>query len=132
MKTLGPWLVLGTILGGTAAFAQSGEGCTHDRLHVGSTPVDVMLCVAAGEKPRQHRGGAVDVGVVETFSANGTSFSRNVPLEFMDDSESTRTMDDVSLRQLAIDRTLHLTMRYGAGTVHLEHALLLPDAIRLK
>jgi hypothetical protein len=132
MKALGPALVLGTLLSGEAAWGQPGDGCSHDVLHIAGTPVNVVLCVSPEGQRRKGAGRAVNVGIVETLSANGNSFSRTVPLEFMDGGEASRTIDDVSLHPLGIDKSLHLTMRYRPGLVRLEHAMLVPDAISLK
>jgi hypothetical protein len=126
-------LLLALVLPGRLALAQAAEGCSHDVLRVDGTPVEVTLCVPpAGETRRKGEGKAVNVNVTETFSANGQSFSREVPLEFLEGSETSRTMDDVPLAKLGIGKSLHLTIGYRPGSVRLEHAMLLPGAINLK
>jgi hypothetical protein len=127
-----PAMAFGAALGAAPALGQGADGCSRDAVRVGGTPVDVVLCVPASGQHRRKEGRAVDVVVSETLSANGRSFTRNVPLEFMDGGETTRTIDDVSLAPLGIAKSLHVTLGYRSGAIRLEHALLLPDAIGLK
>lgn len=115
------------VLSAGAAGAQDGEGCSHDTLTIDSVPVAVTLC--AGARVREADVGALPL--VETFAANGESFSRSVTLEVLP-GEASRVIDDVPLEPLHIAKTLHITIRYRARGLRLEHAMLLPGAITLK
>jgi hypothetical protein len=110
------------------AFAQDGEGCSHDTLTVDGVPVEVTVCPAG----RARDGEAGTLTLVETFSGNGESFSRNATLEALGPGEASRMIDDVSLQPLHLGRTLHMTIRYRARGLRLEHAMLVPGAITLK
>ena len=125
-------LVLIVALAGRPVGAQP-EGCSQDTLRVDDVPLEVSLCVPPlGEGRKREESASVNVSVTERFAARGQSFSRVVPLEFMAGAQTSRTMDDVALGKLGIERTLHLTIVYKPGHAHLEHAMLLPGAVPLK
>lgn len=133
MKALarGAFAVTIALLGTVPAGAQ-GDACSRDTLTVDGSPVEVTLCVPPSPVARKGEGKAVSVSVSETFAAGGATFSRSVPLDFLEGSETSRTIDDVPLHKLGIKKALHLTIAYRAGTVHLEHAMLVPGAVSLK
>jgi hypothetical protein len=125
-------LVLVVALAGRPVAAQP-EGCSQETLRVDEVPLEVTLCVPARSEGRNRvESASVNVSVTERFAARGESFSRVVPLEFMAGAPSSRTMDDIPLGKLGIDRTLHVTIVYKPGHAHLEHAMLLPGAVPLK
>ena len=66
------------------------------------------------------------------MEARGTSFSRTVTFDALAGSDYSRTIDDLPLARVGIEKSLHLTIRYKLGSVRLEHALLVPGAIALK
>ena len=116
-----------------SAAAQTAN-CSRDTLTIDGTPVDVTLCVPPPETGRKGKGEGrpVSIQVSETFSAGGTSFTRSTALDFLERRETSRTIDDVPLQKLGISKSLHLTIGYRAGSVLLEHALLIPGAVPLK
>jgi hypothetical protein len=116
---------------GTVPVGAEGDACSHDTLAVDGSPVEVTLCVPA-PAARRGEGKPVSVSVSETFAAGGSSFTRSVALDFLDGAETSRTIDDAPLHKLGIGKSLHLTIAYRAGTVRLEHAMLVPGAISLK
>jgi hypothetical protein len=117
---------------GTASAGAQGDACSRDTLTVDGSPVEVTLCVPPAPAARKGEGKPVSVSVSETFASGGTSFSRSVALDFLEGAETSRTIDDVPLHKLGIGKSLHLTIAYRAGTVRLEHAMLVPGAISLK
>lgn len=125
-------LLVAGMLAGRPALGQPGGECSRDVFKVDGTSLEVTLCVPPAAGARRGEGTPVKVGVSETFSANGESFSRTVPLEFLDGGETLRTIDDVPLAKLGIPKSLHLTIGYRPGSVRLEHAMLVPGAISLK
>jgi hypothetical protein len=125
-------LIFAFMLAGVASAAEPRDACAHDVLRVDGTPVDVLLCAPSAAAPRKAEGRPVEVSVAETFTANGSSFSRTVSLEFLEGPQTSRTIDDVALDKLGIPKALHLTIGYRGGVMRLEHAMLVPGAISLK
>jgi hypothetical protein len=112
--------------------APAVQPCSRDTFSIDGRAVNVSLCAddaAAHRSPDGHR---IIVTIAESFAAAAASFQRSVTLDFLAGAELSRTIDDVPLDKLGIDRTLHLTIGYRPGTVRLEHALLVPGAIALK
>jgi len=72
------------------------------------------------------------VAVVATYSAGAKSVTREIAFELMPGAKASRTIDDVDISSLVPGRTLHNTLKYAAGTVTLERAMLLPGAIPLR
>jgi hypothetical protein len=126
------------------AEAAGAVNCTSDVFTIDGRAVTVSLCSPAEEAlaPRRREGRAARearetpeprrLALRETFSSGGESFSRSLPVEFVDGTELSRTIDDIPLDKLGIAKTLHLTIGYRPGTVRLEHALLVPGAIPLR
>jgi hypothetical protein len=123
-----------TILVVAPVAAQPNDACSRDRLVVDGTPVDVTLCVAdaTGGHRAKGEGKPVSVTVNEIFSSGGNSFTRSTVLDFLERRETSRTIDDVPLAQIGVQKSLHLTIGYRDGTVRLEHAMLVPGAVNLK
>ena len=107
--------------------------CSFDTFSIDGRSVGVSLCFDEAAVRRSSDGRRVIVTVAETLSASReASFSRDVTLDFLARAEESRTIDDVPLGKLGIERTLHLTIAYRPGSIRLEHALLVPGAIPLK
>lgn len=122
--------LLGAIVGAPLGASAQGSGCSHDLLHVAGAAVSVTLC--PGAERSAVPGNTEKIPLTGTFASGGKTFSRTVTLEFMKRHEASRSLDDVSLEPLGISKTLHLTIAYQAGTVRLDHALLIPGAVTLK
>jgi hypothetical protein len=123
-----PALCLALLLATASPPAQAGgDGCSHDSFVVDRQPVTVQIC---GPSEAAIRGSGV--ALIESVESRGTSFSRTVTLDVLAGSEYSRTIDDLPLGRIGIEKSLHLTIRYKAGSVRLEHALLVPGAIALK
>jgi hypothetical protein len=134
MKALYGALALVAVVAGRPLCAQPEDACSHDVFTVDGTVVGVALCPGPDTRARKDVGRGIEVGIAQTFSAKGASFVQTVNLEFMDSGEASRTIEDVSLEPLGIPKSLHLTIGFAprAGTVRLEHALLVPGALTLK
>jgi hypothetical protein len=109
---------------GLPASAQ-GERCSRDALIVDGVPVAARFCIPAGA-------GAANLSVTETFTAKGKTIAKTTPLAVVAGALTSRTIDDVDLGPLGLQRTLHMTLAYRAGSVELEHALALPGATPIK
>jgi hypothetical protein len=97
--------------------------CSHDTLAIDG-PVAVTLC-ATKVDPKS-------ISVSESFTRKSASFSHSTSIDVFPGEESSRGIDDVPLAALGLTKTIHLTIHYKAGTIVLEHALLLPGAVPLK
>lgn len=113
---------------GAAAGAQNR--CTSEVLKVKGTPVTVGYCVVGTVQGGAGREGAVRVA--ETYSSPHGSFKQTSPLAFIPGDEPSRVIEDVSLADLGITGTLHLTLVMQGGAVHVEAAMLTPGAITIK
>jgi len=116
--------IAGVVLLGSAVSAQGAGRCTHDSWSVDGLPLVATLCVPAA------RAAQVDIG--ETFTRNGTSIARSLPIDVVSGSDATRAIDDIDLAGVGSTKQLHLTILYRGGTASVEHAMLLPGALVLK
>jgi len=105
------------------AGAQDGR-CTREVLAIKRTPVTVAYCVL--------RPGREATPVSESFSSPKGSFTQTSLLAFIPGADPSRVIEDVSLSQLGLSGTLHLTLVMHAGAVHIEAAILTPGAITIK
>ena len=108
-----------------AASAQPAQRCTHDTFPVAGQSVAITVCAGAPD-------GGKSVQVVETFKGKAGTFSHTASIDVLSGAATSRAVDDVSLAQLALPYTLHLTLAYREAAVSIEHALLLPGAVPLK
>ncbi|MBC5815175.1 MAG: hypothetical protein GIW97_01405 [Candidatus Eremiobacteraeota bacterium] len=113
------------LLLGARAGAQDGR-CTREVLTIKGTPVTVSYCVLHPETGREA------TTVSESFSSPKGSFTQTSPLAFIPGDDPSRVIEDVSLSQLGLSGTLHLTLVMHAGAVHIEAAILTPGAITIK
>jgi hypothetical protein len=120
------------LLSATPAPSPTPGPCSHDVFGIDGRSVNVELCADDAGAHRSPDGHRIIVTIGESFSAPPSSFERNVTLDFLAGAELSRTIDDVPLDKLGIDRTRHLTIGSRPGSVRLEHALLVPGAIALK
>jgi len=107
----------------SAAQAQPAQRCTRDTFDVNG-PVTVTVCAGAAD--------GRNVAVTETVKAAAGSFTHTTAIEVLAGASASRTIDDLSLAQLKLPYTLHLTLAYRDGAASIEHALLLPGAVPLK
>ncbi|MDP9017903.1 MAG: hypothetical protein M3N19_06265 [Candidatus Eremiobacteraeota bacterium] len=112
-----------------AAIAQEGR-CTREVLNIKGTPVTVSYCVQGSAHPESNAEGTVRVA--ETYTSAHGSFHQTSPLAFIPGDDPSRVIEDVSLSQVGLSGTLHLTLVMHAGTVHIEAAMLTPGAISIK
>ena len=93
-------------------------------------PVTIEYCVSGA--PRTTDGAEVVVPVTATYSAPGGSLRRSAELHFLAGEGVSRMLQSLDLTRLGLTGTLHLTLAYSRGLVHVEGALLVPGAITIK
>jgi hypothetical protein len=114
-------------LSASSARAASAGACSNDTFAMTGGPVTVEVC------PPQNPAGSGKLTLEESFSVKGQApLVREITVDLLPGSDSSRAIDDVGLQKLGIERSLHLTILYKAGSARLEHALLVPGAIVLK
>jgi hypothetical protein len=111
------------VAGISAAPAQPAQKCSRDTFDVNG-PITVTVCAGAAE--------GRNVAVTETVKAAAGSFTHATTIEVLPGASASRTIDDLSLAQLKLPYTLHVTLAYRDGVASIEHALLLPGAVPLK
>jgi hypothetical protein len=127
-------LVKAAVLASVFALALSAEAaaqdrCTHETLTVRATPVTIGYCVTG---PAAVNGPEVRLPVSATYAAAGGSFTKSTTMRFIQGEGPSRVLQSVALDSLGITGTLHLTLTYDAGLIHIESALLTPGAITIK
>lgn len=113
----------------SAASAQTGR-CTRETLPIKGTPLTASYCVS-GETSAP-AGHDLPVQVVATYATPRGSFTQQSTLQFIAGESASRVIEDVVLSRVGLDGTLHLTLVYRGGLVHVESALLTPGAITVK
>jgi hypothetical protein len=113
-----------------AAAARAQNGCSQETLPVRGTPVTVSYCSAGS--PQNAPGSELLVPVKAIYSAPGGSFSESATLHFLAGEGPSRVIETVDLSKLGTTGTLHLTLVYQGGLVHVESAILTPGAITIK
>ncbi len=119
-------LIAAALTAGSADAAQ----CTVEPLTVQGTPVTISYCVTGA--PRSTGTQEIIVPVVATYSAPGRSLRRPSELHFLAGEGVSRVLESLDLTQIGLRGTLHLTLAYIQGLVHVEGALLTPGAITIK
>lgn len=94
------------------------------------TPVTIGYCVNAA--PHADGSDETVVPVVASYGAPGGSFTRTRDLHFVAGEGVSRVIESLNLAPLGLAGTLHLTLAYTRGLVHVEGALLTPGAITIK
>ncbi|MBV9055193.1 MAG: hypothetical protein JO351_00955 [Candidatus Eremiobacteraeota bacterium] len=104
--------------------------CTQETLTVQNTPVTIVYCVTG---PARHDGTTeIFVPFSVRYSARGASAQRAGQLHFLADEGVSRVLSTIDLTAVNLAGTLHLTLAYSRGLVHVEGALLTPGAITIK
>lgn len=123
-------LFLGAVVLSTAnARAQSGR-CTREVLSVRGTPLTLNYCVQSLQSAAPGRD--LPVHVSANYSTPRGSWSEEATLQFIAGEESSRVIEDLPLEHVGLQGTLHLTLLYRGGTVHVDSAMLTPGAITIK
>lgn len=115
---------------GTVRGAFADPGCTQETLSVQGTPVTIGYCISAA--PRSNGAQELVVPVSATYSAPGGTLRRSSELHFMSGERVSRVLESLDLTRIGLTGTLHLTLAYSRGVVHVEGALLTPGAITIK
>ncbi len=110
--------------------AVAAPACTQETLDVRGTPVTIGYCISGAA--RSAGGDEIVVPTVASYGAPGGSFSRARQLHFVAGEGVSRVIENLELARLGLTGTLHLTLAYSGGLVHVEGALLTPGAITIK
>ncbi len=116
----------------------SAAACSVDSFVIDGVAVSVELCDIRASTPAAPTARAKSVAsgsgeVRETLSVKGhPPLVRSARYERLASEETARTLDDIPLQTLGIQRTMHVTLAVRDGTARLEHALLVPGAMPLK
>jgi len=126
-------------VGCAATFARASAAaapCSLDTFSIEGAALAVEVCAPAESLV------GTKVTLTERFTVKGqTPLERALVVEVLPKAGTSRSIDDVSLAKLGINKTLHLTIVFKAGPstgsgrpagASLEHALLVPGAIALK
>lgn len=114
----------------TLTAASAAQQCTQETLSVEGRAVSIGYCIAGP----LHANGAdeVVVPVTATYSAPGATVRGPIELHFIAGESISRVLESLDLTKLGLTGTLHLTLAYSHGLVHVEGALLTPGAITIK
>jgi hypothetical protein len=123
-------LFLGLSLAATLRPAVASPACTQETLNVRGTPVTIGYCVDGAA--RSAGGDEIVVPTAASYGAPGGSFSRTEHLHFVAGEGISRVIENLDLARLGLRGTLHLTLAYSGGLIHVEGALLTPGAITIK
>lgn len=93
-------------------------------------PVTIEYCVTGARRAAD--GAEVVVPVTATYSTPSGSLRRSVELHFLAGEGVSRVLQSLDLTRLGLTGTLHLTLAYSRGLIHVEGALLVPGAITIK
>ncbi|MBV8355418.1 MAG: hypothetical protein JO101_08875 [Candidatus Eremiobacteraeota bacterium] len=127
LQILALWTLLAVV---PAHGLPAATDCTQETLTVQNTPLSLVYCVTG--PPR--RGGTTEILVPFTvrYAARGASAQRAGELHFLADESVSRVLSTIDLSAVNLVGTLHLTLAYAHGLVHVEGALLTPGAITIK
>lgn len=123
-------VVVGLALVAAMRPAAAAPACTQETLNVRGTPVTIGYCVNGAA--RSAGGDEIVVLTVASYGAPGGTFSRARQLHFVAGEGVSRVIENLDLGRLGLTGTLHLTLAYSGGLVHVEGALLTPGAITIK
>jgi len=85
--------------------------------------------VGLGDRLRGPADGS-SAAITETVKGAAKSFNHATSIDVLPGAVVSRSVDDLSLSPLDLRYTLHLTLAYRGGAASIEHALLLPGAVR--
>jgi len=120
----------GTAVWLSVAAARAQGACSQEVLSVRGTPVTVAYCAAGGAHSAP--GSELLVPIKATYSAGGHAFTEETTLHFLAGEGPSRVIETVDLSKLGTSGTLHLTLVYRGGLVHVESAILTPGAVTIK
>ena len=128
--TIPPALALLIALAALTTGRANAAQCTVEVLTVQGTPVTVSYCITGA--PRSTGTAEMIVPVLATYAAPGRSLRRASELHFLAGEGVSRVLESLDLSEIGLRGTLHLTLAYIQGLVHVEGALLTPGAITIK
>ncbi len=87
---------------------------------------------ASAARLRSNGADEVLVPVAATYAASGKRSALPIQLHFIAGESISRVLQSLDLTKLGLTGTLHLTLAFSHGLVHVEGALLTPGAITIK
>lgn len=129
-NVIGLRIFLGLTLASALQPAAAAPACTQETLVVRGTPVTIGYCVDGAA--RSAGGDEIVVPTVASYGAPGGSFKSTQQLHFVAGEGVSRVIENLDLGRLGLSGTLHLTLAYSGGLIHVEGALLTPGAITIK
>jgi hypothetical protein len=114
----------------TLQAATAAEQCTQESLSVEGRAVSIGYCISG--PLRSNGADEVLVPVAATYAASGTTLRLPIQLHFIAGESISRVLESLDLTKLGLTGTLHLTLAFSHGLVHVEGALLTPGAITIK
>jgi hypothetical protein len=127
---IGSRVFFGVLLAAVVRPAAAAPACTQETLVVRGTPVTIGYCIEGAA--RSAGGDEIVVPAVASYGAPSGSFSRVRQLHFVAGEGVSRVIENLDLSRLGLTGTLHLTLAYSGGLIHVEGALLTPGAITIK
>lgn len=121
--------LLAVALAGALGAPAGAAPCSKETLTVRGVPVVVQYCIAGDP---QTSGAATVVAVDSTYTSGDASFARRSTLRFISGEGPGSVLESVDLAGLGLTGTLHLTLGYAGGEVHVLGALLTPGAVIVK
>jgi hypothetical protein len=115
---------------GTVRAVLGDASCTQETLTVEGAPVTIGYCITGAL--RANGADEVIVPVSATYSSRGSTLRRSSEFRFMAGEGVSRVLESLDLTKVGLTGTLHLTLAYSRGLVHVEGALLTPGAITIK
>jgi hypothetical protein len=108
--------------------AGAQDRCSHETFAIRGTPVAIALCILSESRA----GNVTTIDVASTYGTRDASFTQRSTLRFIDGEGPARALESVSLSQIGVAGTLHMTLLYNGSDVSVEHALLTPGAVTIK
>ncbi|MDE2573201.1 MAG: hypothetical protein KGM44_11880 [bacterium] len=112
-----------------APVAASAQPCRAQTLSIQGEGVKSTFCVVGVERSKTGGGDVAHVSISESLAGPGGTLQRTVSKDVLLAGQDGRLSDDIPLRSLGIEKTLHVTFVFRNGVVTPESALLIPGAI---
>ncbi|TAM75974.1 hypothetical protein EPN44_06890 [bacterium] len=119
----------GALWVGLAAPALGAPVCRVQTLSIQGQSVKATFCVTNAVHESSGAGIVARISLSENLVGPGGSLDRTTTKDVLLAGGSGRLSDDLPLRELGIDRMLHVTFVYSNGGVRPESALLIPGAV---
>lgn len=112
-----------------AAQALAAPPCHVQTLSIQGQSVRATFCVTGVSREHTSAGEVAHVSLSESLVSAAGSVNRTASKDVLLVGQEGRLSDDLPLRGLGVDKTLHVTFLFSNGGVTPEGALLIPGAI---